>query len=580
MKQPDLEKLAGLTESRSREYSRLEEAAYAYGAVERLDRPIELELRRHAKLLKSQPSDFSGMVVGAILLTRIFGSEPARRRFLARGEYRPLEQKAFEGLMLQPWRIALYSVRSRVGEGFFQIEDLGGGEVGLLCSKSMEKLEIKGRPIFLSGLFGDSSCLQTFGPVLDLPAFDATDLDTFARLAAPDTYAAQGLEGVIARDPLPFYLLTHFGRHSIAIGSSGVLRYAASEFRPSNALLEKASTIEPFSTSKGLRRLELSGTDKFDAFKTLVLDPKRKRATLVAASIEAYRDEAATPLLAGEAPPEPDFVATMPMVLAIDAVLEKAFPGLARMAAKEAGSVGGKQRTSPNPELDALNAAMGKYLALTNKEGQRPDAKAIAADFGIDPGTFAGLVGSLEADLERKFHIDLPGGIAGIVELPPSKRQAFAEALVDNPLFTLSASEAIEREVATIDPGFSPYLSEGGRGGLTAKRLPGLLERAAKDFFGPGARVVLGYTLWLMLEMGPRPQAVDDYGCEVLRLFWQLLLPDRTEVDIDVFLHGYRAWVRTVLVPYGITIAPAKSEGDKPPTMVGSDFLFRWLSKR
>lgn len=31
--------------------------------------------------------------------------------------------------------------------------------------------------------------VQTFGPVLDFPAFDEVDLATFARLAAPDSYA-------------------------------------------------------------------------------------------------------------------------------------------------------------------------------------------------------------------------------------------------------------------------------------------------------------------------------------------------------------------------------------------------------
>jgi hypothetical protein len=46
--------------ARSREFDRLEKAAYEYGAAERLDRPIAAALRGHMRLFATFPKEFPG----------------------------------------------------------------------------------------------------------------------------------------------------------------------------------------------------------------------------------------------------------------------------------------------------------------------------------------------------------------------------------------------------------------------------------------------------------------------------------------------------------------------------------------
>ena len=566
---------------RAREYDRLEAAAYEYASIERMDRPVLAAIRKHAKVVDELPKEFPGIAVGTILTTSIFGSETSRRRFLSRSDYRAEDREAFEALWATPWRIAFLRVEERVCEDFFSIRILGDADPALLYSPAMEKIEMSGRSLILSGLFGDEACLQTYGPVIDLPAFDFTDIETFARLAAPDSYAASGLNGVLGRDPLPFLLLIAFGQHGISFGSGDKLRYASGGFRYDETFAEEAGNLGPSEAAKGIMRMNLGAEDRFDSFTQLVLDGKKHRAMLVASSAEEYRGAARKIPLLGKAPDEPEYLASLPMILAIEAILGKPFPGL-----EKTGKNGKEPKTQSKEsgELDALNAAMREYLAAANGTTQKPDTREIARKYGVDPVQFKALVGRLESDMEKRFHIDVPGGIEGFVPPPPALRMSLADALAESSLFVLRSDDELDRELAKREPRYRDALPEGTRGAVTAARLPGILERASKALMGNSARTVLAYTFLMLLEKGDGFRPAGDYGSELLKTFWQILIDERNESEIREFLQKYSLWVRQVLVPFGLVSVEGKpKEGGLAAGefhIKRSPFMERWIGRK
>lgn len=571
MKNHDFDELESLCARRAREFSGLEDAAYRYAACERMDRPLHQALRKWEGLLESFPKNFPGILIGTFIMHRIFGSEPNRRRFFARSAYRPENAEALSGLVSMPWQFRFLYIEKRLVEGFFTVHFPGSPEEALLYSPSVERIEIHGRPLLLCGVFGDETCLQTFGPVLDLPAFDWTDIETFAKLAAPDSFSTLGVSGVLNREPLSFFLLYAFSRFNLSFRGKQRLRYASGTFRADADFLETAESLGPPETVKGGKIIKLQAVDRFDSFVKLLVEGKRGRAALVASSPVKYRNAARKEPLLGRAPDEPEFIASMTMILAIEKILRKPFPGLQenhRPDPDEAGADGepgsrGAARTNGRAAkndrdgkddafLEGLNAAMKEYTNHTNRNTTPLDPGAIAKKHGVDPITFAELVGSVERNFEEHFHIDVPGGIAGFVPPPPEFRHQLELSLDEAPAFRVNSGEAIERELAASKDRIETAVPEGTRGAITFDRLVPLLERATKEILGNGARVALNYTLYLLLREGEGYRPVVDYGSELLRTFWQVLIPTRDADQVASFLKCHALWTYHVLGSFGL----------------------------
>lgn len=576
MKTLDFGTLERICARRSEEFDRLEAAAYEFAGPERVDRPIAAACRKHSRILDRMPEGFQERLVGALVLYAIFGSEPARLRFLRRSGYATEDREAFDALCGRPWRFAFLQIRERLSEGFFSIHLLGDSDEAVLFSPSIEKIEVDGRPLLLCGLFGDGTCIQSFGPIVSLPAFDIRDVEAFAKLASPDSYAAFGLSGVLGRDPLPFILLAEFGAHRLTFGNSGALQYAAGTFRYREGFAEQAKKLGAAVAAKGGISIDLQPEDRPDSFVKLDLDEKRRSGALAAASAQAYREAARRPPLAGLAPTEPEYLASPPMILAIGEILGKPFPGLGPGRPSEGNAI-----TDENRALQSVNEALREYTGITNRQNVKPDARAIARKHGTDPEQFAALVARFERDLESRFHIDLPGRLEGFEPPPPEIRFELSKALSESALFVLHDDEGLDRRLAANEALYQPALPRGTRGYITAKRLPGLLERATKEYFGTSARTVLCYTLFLLLETGRDYRPVRDYGSELLKTFWQVLIPDRTADYVADFLEDYARWSRDVLAAFDLAIVEGGDlSGSSAPRIKRSPFLEDWIARR
>jgi hypothetical protein len=235
----------------SKEYDYLEQAVYDYAIRERLDRPFRAELRRHEELLRKVPDKFADLIVGALVMHLVLGSENSLRRFLAKSAYSPRDERAFASITAKAWRFSFFQTEERIAEGFFPIQEMGGERDVLLYSNAVDKRNGANSTFFLSGLFDDGECVQTFGPVLQMDAFVPEDIESFARLAAPDLFAARGLGAVLEREALKFSLLFAFANSPIPVHDDKPVVYASSSIRIDDKFLSSLAALPEREALKG-----------------------------------------------------------------------------------------------------------------------------------------------------------------------------------------------------------------------------------------------------------------------------------------------------------------------------------------
>ena len=149
--------------------------------------------------------------------------------------------------------------------------------------------------------------------------------------------------------------------------------------------------------------------------------------------------------------------------------------------------------------------------------------------------------------------------------LPPEVRRHMPSVPSQSTLLTLDFSPAARRELAARAPRVEALLAERSAAGLDVQAATGggaervaleMLPRLLEDLFFTHWQAkdatVLTYTLCLLHHAGATPQRVSDYAAEVLRLFWQVLLPGKASVHVRSFIENYAVFCRRVLEPLGV----------------------------
>ena len=141
------------------------------------------------------------------------------------------------------------------------------------------------------------------------------------------------------------------------------------------------------------------------------------------------------------------------------------------------------------------------------------------------------------------FYYDAVEGVLTAVTAGPAARSAFAARTQRvEALLAESRAAGLDVEAAT----------GGGAEDLSLELLPRLLEDLFFAHWQAENATVLTYTLCLLHHGGAAPQRVSDYAAEVLRIFWQVLLPDKAAAYIRGFIEKYALFCWEVLEPLGV----------------------------
>jgi hypothetical protein len=563
----------------SKEYNYLEQAVYDYAIRERLDRPFRAELRRHEELLRKVPDKFADLIVGALVMHLVLGSENSLRRFLAKSAYSPRDERAFASITAKAWRFSFFQTEERIAEGFFPIQEMGGERDVLLYSNAVDKRNGANSTFFLSGLFDDGECVQTFGPVLQMDAFVPEDIESFARLAAPDLFAARGLGAVLEREALKFSLLFAFANSPIPVHDDKPVVYASSSIRIDDKFLSSLAALPEREALKGgawVIHLVKDWTPF--SFLDLVVEEKKRRAVLFASSLSSYASASAQPPFDEHFPGLPQYAASLVMVVAMESILGRQFPGTLEHRAMRSDKADKTEKAG----LEPLNRAIKELTAASN-ENLSLDLGELAARHGVDLQALEGVQAMLDK-MDDRFAIDLPYSIPGFSPPTPARRRAFAEGFSENSLFTFREDASLSAELASRADDYRLALPARMRGDMSLERLPALIERATIELFKGRSSTVLAYTAFLLHAAGADFLDVRAYACEILRVFWQVLMPYSDRENINAFMDTYASWVLHVLHPFGLVEVdrePALDmDRDRPLEIRRSSFFDRWIEWR
>ena len=107
---------------------------------------------------------------------------------------------------------------------------------------------------------------------------------------------------------------------------------------------------------------------------------------------------------------------------------------------------------------------------------------------------------------------------------------------------------------------------------LTLATLPTVLEEIDDP---PGEQdtehTVLKYSMYLLCRAGSEYHGTEDYAEEILRLFWQILVPSRERAGFRRFVRQYAIWCRELLVLAGLAEDDGRATGITP----GAPFQIR-----
>ena len=477
------------------------------------------------------------------------------------------EQRAlFREFMRRPWFWTLFSVADQVRGDVYRVVDHLSDCERLFYSPALTDLYRQGERLFFTAAYSNGLCCQTFGVVHYHRGFQPYDFPYLAKALRPNILRAQGLEAAVAARPAYFVLLARWAEIPAAVFSEQPIRWDAHEVTVRSFSVERyAADFEISVVPERPQVFEGRLRDRDTPFElaTFYYDAVEGVLTAVTAGQDLYRELALLLREQAELPDDPDWSASTTMVL-VGAEL----PGVATPIVKglEYQRLVDEARKTDDPAaaaLEPVNALLGE-LSRRRNLGVEYRLEELATRYGVAPETAREWEATLEKSDER-YEIALQGGIADYRPPPPEVRRRMSAVPSKSTLFTLDFGPAARSAFAARAQRVEALLAESRAAGLDVEAATGggaedlpleLLPRLLEDLFFAHWQAenatVLAYTLCLLHHGGAAPQRVSDYAAEVLRIFWQVLLPDKAAANIRGFIEKYALFCWEVLEPLGV----------------------------
>jgi hypothetical protein len=479
----------------------------------------------------------------------------------------------------QPAFFTAFRVEKALGDDLFEIGDYSSRKVHLLFSPALAESVTRKPESCQTLLFSNGSCLQAIGPLHSFRGLGSVDFHYYAVHLHQDLYEQSGLSAVMTERPESFVILDAFAEVPM-IGHSGQLLYCCSSaFTAASIDPPALSSTFDIEEAQGQYRLRLKGSNPPFATADFYWDPANHEAFIYAKNPGDYRK--VVDGLSGqvEAPPEPQLSCTQMMEIVASNLLGAEPPVLAWEKPFEPPPAGPEEEAA----LKRLGALMQDLTDAAN-HGRTYDLEKLAARHGVAMDAARELEEGIRSR-ERSMAIDIPGGLAEVPALPPSGRRYMTENLRACKLFRFETGKEAQRLFTAVAAGVEsmrpPARISRTRLMLTLTTLPTVLEEIDHP---PGEddaeHTVLKYSMYLLIRAGSEFHGTEDYAAEILRLFWQVLVPSRERADFRRFVRQYAIWCREILVRAGLADDDGHGKEAKPGApfqMLATPFFNAWV---
>jgi hypothetical protein len=526
--------------------------------------------------IKEQAPKFPGgwvpMTAGQLAACWTLRDPPRVEEYLA-GHGRSLSSGAGALLHLleeQPAFFTAFGVEKVLGDDLFEIRDYSSGKSRLLCSSALGESVMDKAESYQTLLFFNGLCLQAIGPLHYYRGLASTDFHYYAVHLAQDLYERSGLSAVMSEMPESFVILDAFAEIPF-IGHGGQLLYScSSEFTAASLDPSALSSCFDIEEANGRLRFRLKGSNPPFTSADLYWNPLSQEAFVYTRNRQDYQKVVLAMAGQAEAPAEPQLTCTQNME-----VIARNLLGIEPVVLEwdqpfEPPPAGPEEEAA----LERINALL-KDLADAANHGRTYNLEKMAARHGVSIEDAREMEEVIKRQ-ERSMAIDVPGGLAGAPALPPSGRMYMKEDLRSCRLFRLNTGDeaqglfaAFAASVEAMRP--KPRASR-TRTMLTLATLPTVLEEIDDP---PGEQdtehTVLKYSMYLLCRAGSEYHGTEDYAAEILRLFWQILVPSRERAGFRRFVRQYAIWCRELLVLAGLAEDDGRATGITP----GAPFQIR-----
>lgn len=490
------------------------------------------------------------------------------RKYLAQyGDILVPEQRTLlREFMRRPWFWSLFSVTEQVRGDLYRVVDHLSDCERLFYSSALTDLTRQGERLFFTGAYSNGLCCQTFGVVHYFRGFQPPDFTYLAKALSPNVLRAQGLEAAVAARPAYYVLLSRWAENPVPVFAGQHLQFFAHEQAVRSFSVDRCSPDFDIKEVSNPGRL-FAGTlrDRESPFQIAVFyyATDKRVLSVMTTSQDLYREIAR--LLRGqvELPAEAEWSASPNMAIA-----GKELPGVRSPLVKcleyqELAQPERDEDRAASASLEPINALLQE---LTNRRnlGVEYRLEELAESYGVEPETARQLEATVTR-LDERFEIDLPGGIADYRPPPPEVRRRMSAVPSKSDLFALDFGPAAHGAFAEQAPRVRTLLAEyremglnvqaadyGPAQELSLKMLPRIVDDLFFAYWEADDATLLTYTLCLLHHAGSTQHQVSDYACEVLRVFWQVLLPKNTRTQIRGFIEQYALFCWNVLEPLGV----------------------------
>ena len=460
-----------------------------------------------------------------------------------------------------PWFWSLFSVTEALRGDFYRVADFLSGNELLMYSPALTATYRGGSRLFFTLSFWNGMCCQTFGPLRYFRGYEPFDFAYLGKSLLPEVLRNQGLEAVVAAKPAHFLLLDRWAETPPVAHSGRALHVCAHEAKVESFSIgeyDHAFDIRGENREKGILKASLKESNPPIECADIYHDRPRQRLLVVTTAMEDYLEIARLLRDQVDLPDDPDWYATMNMVLAATTI-----------AGKEHTALAYERQLEPPPDRSAAAAlkpvnALVQELTRCRNFGEEYAIVDLATRFGVPMETARELEAQVRK-IDEHYNIDIEGGIAGYRPPPPARRGKLQTLPSQSDLFVLDygpeAQQAYANRRERVRDLIAQQLavgadvsvaSAGDDGEPPLARLPRLLEDLFFASWQARDPTVLTYTLYLLCQAGATAQPVRDYAVEVLRTFHQVLLPNARPAQLEGFIDKYGLFCWEILEPLGL----------------------------
>ena len=380
-------------------------------------------MRKKRKSAEKLPESWHEMAVSQVAAGQVFLHPRRTRKFLRnyRDELGPEERSLLQHFIREPWFYAVLALEDTLEMGFFTVVDAETRDKLLLYSPAVQDISRTGAKLYLTLLFHNGECYQTFGPLHYHRGFQAYDFEYFAKQLSPLFYVENGLSATIANNPAAFLLLDTWTEFPHFVFRDEIVQICSDEISLDDFDPQKYSKDFDIDTKQEIVQCRLKGHDSPLRTAAVYYDRSKKKLFVQATSLELYRkihSVLAEDFVLSE---EPHWLASFNMNLAARQILDKEMPATSYVNMFEEN----KEPVSLEEQkhLDTLNAFI-KELSRRRNEGIPCSLEELARKHGVDL-EIARQAQEIYEKVTSKFDLDIDGGLEGYLPPPPIVREKF-----------------------------------------------------------------------------------------------------------------------------------------------------------